>query len=162
MKRIITLLASLAMVVGLTTGCNVGNGGYGNYYDSICVNPLTQIRMPDYYCMVGNPYYHSSWIYYVPYGYHSVGYGVHVTHYNIHMYSRPRNATIHMGGVSSTGGTAKHYSSGSVYTSKNGSVSTRKPVSLTKNGSGGGGYTTRKQRTGGGGFGGISRRSGRH
>jgi hypothetical protein len=129
-KKIISLFASLALLVGITA-CGAGNSsnsGYGNYYDSICVNPITQFRVPDYECGAG---YNPGWLYYVPYGYHSVGYGVHVLHYNHSLYSRPRNATIHIGGVSGKGGVAKHYSSGSVYTNKSGATTTRRPVSNT-------------------------------
>lgn len=132
MKKITTILASLAMLVGVLTGCNAGNGGsgYGSYYDSICVDPITQFRVPDYECGVG---YHPGWLYYVPYGYHAVGYHQHVVHYNVHLYSRPKNATIHIGGVNAKGGTASHYNSGTVYTNKSGGTTTRRPVTVTKN-----------------------------
>jgi hypothetical protein len=145
MKKIITLLASLAMLVGITAcGGGNSNAGYGNYYDSICVNPITQFRVPDYECGLG---YHPGWLYYVPYGYHSVGYGVHVVHYNIHLYQRPRNATIHVGGVNPKGGTASHFSRGTTYTNQSGATTTRRPVSVVKNTSNSGTRRTSNQNT---------------
>lgn len=142
-----------ALVLGGLTACG---GGSGAYYDTICVDPITQIRQPDFAC--GS---HPAWVYYVPYGYVSPGYGVHITNYTVNNYHRPTNATVHTGGVPASGGKASKFSSGNVSLNKDGNV---KPKSRT--GGSTGGQTNRGRTTGktGGGTsrtGGGSRGSGR-
>lgn len=114
MRKAYILMAGLIVGLLAVFGMSACSTRHSAYYDTICVDPLSQIRMPDFYCLVGNPYYHSSWIYYVPLGYSAPGYNVHVTNYNTHNYQRPTNATIHTGGVSSTGGKATKYKTGNV------------------------------------------------
>lgn len=110
-------LLSVIAAVGIGAGLTACGGNSVPYYDTICVNPLTQIRMPDLNCS-------SSWLYYVPYGYVSPGYGVHITNYNTNYYNRPAKATIHTGGVPSSGGKATKFKSGNT---------TVKPTSKPKN-----------------------------
>lgn len=107
-QRIISLLTaglvSLGVVGGLAA-CSSGPSGY----DTICVDPTTQNRQPDYYCNLTPgfaSYYNPAWVYYVPFGYSAPGYGGHVTHYTVNNYHAPTNATIHTGGVPSAGGKA--------------------------------------------------------
>lgn len=131
MKKILAALT--AVVIGATglTACSSGGSSSG-YYDTLCVNPLTQIREPDYYCLVGNPYYNPLWIYYVPYGYLAPAYGVHLTHYSSSNYRKPTSGTIHTGGVPSTGGKAPKSSTGNTVvksTTKPTTKSTSKPKS---------------------------------
>lgn len=138
-------IATMAIALTSLTAC--ASSHPTGYYDTICVDPSTQVRMPDYYCTAG-VYYHPSWIYYVPYGYVAPGVHVHVTHYSVNSYHRPTSGTIHTGGVPTSGGTAKKYTTGNVNLHKSTTKST-KQGSTTKNGS------TRKNRTS---FGGSTRR----
>jgi hypothetical protein len=113
MRTVKLAVLSLALALGsLIAGCSGGSSR--GYYDTICVDPFTQLRMPDVYCLVGNPLYHSAWVYYVPVGYRAPGYGVHVTNYTVNNYHRPSNAVIHTGGVPTSGGKATRFKSGNV------------------------------------------------
>lgn len=112
MKALRAVLIGLVATLSIGGVAACGSNHSGAYYDTICVDPLTQIRMPDYYCLVGNPYYHPSWIYYVPHGYLAPAYNVHITNYNTHNYQRPSSGTIHTGGVPSAGGKATTFKTG--------------------------------------------------
>lgn len=150
-RRLAFIFAALAISLTGLTACQANNG-YSGYYDSMCVDPYTQIRQPDYYCHV-----HPSWWYYVPDGYRAPGIHVHVTHYSVNHFHVPSGAsTIHRGGVPTSGGRAPHF--------KSGGVNLKKSTGGNTNGG-----STRKSRTSifrrsGGGFGGSTRRgsTGRH
>lgn len=130
-KYLAVLLASLAVALG-AIGCSSSSRGY---YDTICVDPLTQNRMPDYYCVLTtgySSYYNSAWLYYVPYGYSAPAFGGHITNYTVNNYHAPTNAVVHTGGVPSSGGKAPKLTSGNT-TVKPSSNPTVKPATTKAN-----------------------------
>lgn len=91
-------LVGLLAALGLT-GCSSGNN-----YDQLCVDPVSQMRMDWTYCTVGNPYYHSGWVYFVPYGYSAPGIHQHITNYNTNNFNRPKKGKVHTDPVPNSGG----------------------------------------------------------
>lgn len=98
LRRTLTGVLAASMVTAGLTAC-----GHSGDWDQMCVDPSTQLRMPDYYCHPG-AYYHPSWVYYVPYGYRAPAYNQRVTHYTINNYHRPSHVHIHTDPIPSTGG----------------------------------------------------------
>lgn len=146
--RLLAGLLAIPVALGGVVACGAGSRGD---WDQMCVDPNTQMRMPDYYCQQGNPFYHPSWIYYVPYGYVAPGYNHRVTNYTVNNYHAPAHVHIHTDPIPSTGGKVT------------------KPPSMTKSGgtkpggtSGGRSSVKPKSRSGGGGtYKAPSNRSGR-
>lgn len=109
MRKCLALLLAPITAALLLVGCSSHPVGY---YDTLCVDPNTQIRMPYTYCTVGNPLYNPLWIYYVHAGYSYPAYGARITNYTVNNYHKPTNATIHTGSLPSTAGKATKYSTG--------------------------------------------------
>lgn len=133
---VMRVLPLLALMV-LLASCDLTGSGGGSGYDTMCVDPWTQLRVADVYCQPGYFAYHPSWVYYVPYGYDAPGFGRRVPHYSRSAFTRPRGATVHLGGIPARGG---------------------RGVNLTKTGGGGrvgggGGYRPQPVRVRVGGFG---------
>lgn len=107
MKRAVGAIAVAVLALGGVSACSHSRSGY----DTMCVNPLTQIRVTDFGC---NPL----WLYYVPFGYYAPAYGGHVTNYSVNNNNRPSGATVRTGSVPTAGGKA----------SKPATISTPKPA----------------------------------
>lgn len=97
------LLALLAAPI-LATGVAACGSGSSSDWDRMCVDPHTQMRMPDYYCQPGSSFFHPSWVYYVPYGYRAPAYNQRVTNYTVNNFHPPAHAHIHTDPIPSTGG----------------------------------------------------------
>lgn len=128
------IFAALAFV-GLAftaTACDLDDGSGSNYYNTVCVNPVSHLRVPYSQCNS-----HSSWVYYVHSGDRVPAVGRNVSNYNKSSFKKPSNATIKKNGVSTKGGTAPKVKSGP-------GVSVNKPKSNN-----GGGYNKGNSNRGG-------------
>jgi hypothetical protein len=125
--------ATAVVVAAALAGCG---GGSSSYY-SLCVNPITQFRMPDVYCLLGNPLYHPGWSYYVPSSYRAPAVSQHVTSYNVHNYTAPKGKVQTATAPTSGGKIAKPAATSKpkVNMTKAPAGSTSKPKSNTGTGS---------------------------
>jgi hypothetical protein len=123
-KLITGIVLMVTGCLGLVA-CHSGSSNQTAYYDSICVDPVTQLRMPDSMCIA-----HPAWWYYVPLGYAVPAYHVRISHYTRDAYVRPKAAVVHVGGVPANGGKAPLHQNGNVKISQNGKTA---PIKINKN-----------------------------
>lgn len=138
-SRIVAGVTVLAIGISGLTGCT-SNGNSMPYYDTICVDRFTHIRLPDVYCRS-----HPADLYYVRSGYSAPAYGRRVSHYSRSAYTRPHSAVVHTGGVPSSGGKAKTFKIGNYTVTKNGKTAAYVQPKTSGNKPGQGQHTTAKK-----------------
>lgn len=142
-RRIAAAIIGFAvMVLGLSAcGLHMRSAYGASYYDSMCVDPYSGFRYLDTYCT-----YHPDYWYYVPVGFVAPAVG-HTVVINKTYFVKPSGATIHTGGVSTTGGKAAKYTKGNTTTSRNYKPTNGKPRradSHDSHGGSGGGFSSKK------------------